>query len=273
MDRVMQSIANHINDYRYYNLCQPPPPPVKAIIVDHDRVHVYFYPIMRRPFADGIHRPIVNDFFIEWKDPKRSRWAGISTECDNLKGITFYLKHPKFKEKKTGLVDGHWHEYSFFHGLNQVYDIRVYAKNKSDDDIHPFTYTKLRLFEKAPSTHFEDILNTPPSMLNVLEDYLIGPEPKREWKKFPGHIARLCTYAREPNHVNPTSWVYYKPREGWVVDGYTFKDGEWQDVNLKNACEALIKNNQSDEVIFEILKLSHTPRFFWRYYVRERSKS
>ena len=261
MEQVLTTIANHINDYRYFHLNQPPPPAVKAMIVEHDRVHMYFYPIIRKMFADGLARPIINDFFIEWKNPKRARWTGISTGTDNLKGITFYLKHDDFKDKKTGLVDGHWHEYSFFHRLSEIYDVRVYAKNKSRGDIHPFTYAKLTLFEKPPSDTFENYQNTPPYLLNATRDYLITNTPKKAWKKFPGYIARLCTYERQSdNQVYPTSWIYYKPREGWQVDGYLFKNDEWYDQTLHNAYKALWTNKQNNTMIFEILKMSHIAR-------------
>ena len=261
MDQVLATIANHINDYRYYNLSQPPPPPVKAVIVEHDRVHIYFYPINRRSFSDGILRPVVNDFFIEWKDPKRSRWTGISTNTDNLKGITFYLKHDKFKDKKTGLVNNHWHEYTFFHHLDHIYDIRVYAKNKSEADINPYTYVKLRLYNEPPSKIFEACSNTPPDIINTFQDYLIGTNPKKEWKKFPNYIARLGTYSGpDLAHIHPTSWVFFLPRERWVVDGYEFRDGAWYDNTLLAARQVLEEKNQSTDIIYEILKTSHINR-------------
>ncbi len=250
---LAQQLLQFMHDYRYFERNQPPCPPVKKIVIEHDKITFDLAEIPRRSFADGTRRPIINEFRIEWKEPKRSRWHTICTNSDNLLGFTLYLKSDKYKDRQTGLVNGHWHEYAFFGRLNQEYDVRVYAMNKSDLNIEPYTFTKLCLFENPPCRRFEDYCNTPPEILSGSADYLIGPAPNKSWSGYANYISQL-------NGLNPVRWIFLKPRKGWRVDDYIFNGTSWVDIKINTSFDALIKKQQSNDIIYEILQQSHINR-------------
>lgn len=250
---MTQHVMQFIHDYNYFQRNQPPAPPLKEVVIDHDKITFQFAEIPRRSFADGTRRPIIDEYKIEWKKSKKSRWNTICTKSSNLLGFTLYLKHPKFKDRVTGLVDNHWHEYAFFRSFQEEFDVRVYAYNQSDKDIEPYTFVKLKLFEHPPCRSFEDYCNTPPEIVNYSTHYLIGQNPQKLWTN---HANKLC----QLTHIRPLSWTFVKPRKGWNIDGYLFDGEQWIDTNLQSAYNTLIQKNQSNDIIYQILQSSHLGR-------------
>lgn len=250
---MAQTILQFIHDYNYFQRNQPPAPFVKEVIIDVDRITFYLNEIPRRSFADGTRRPIINEYHIEWKDCKRSRWNTICTNTDNLTGFTFYLKDKKFKDRVTGLVNNHWYEYNFFRNYEEAYDIRVYARNKSDNNIEPYTYVNLKLFKNPPCNRFEDYCNTPPESQNNPRNYLIGNNPKGLWSEHKNKICQLTS-------IRPMIWTFVQPRIGWNIDGYVFNGEDWIDTKLNTAMNTLKLKNQTNDIIFEILQNSHLGR-------------
>lgn len=248
-----QHMMQFMRDYNYFQRNQPPTPPVKDITVHADRVVFNIAKIPRKSFADGTMRPIINEFRIEWKLSYRSRWNTICTNCDNLLGVTFYLQDHKFKNRVTGLVANHWHEYSFFHDSNELYDVRFYAINKSDMDIKPYTFVHLRLLENPPCRQIVDYCNTPPEIITRNGTYLVGNNPQKAWEGHENELCQLTTY-------NPNTWTFFKPREGWNVDGYLFQNNKWVDTHLQASINTLIHKNQPNDIIFTILYNSHLDR-------------
>lgn len=248
----MQWIRNHM-------FAQPPVVRFKSMVINKDNVIYEWHPIKQYQLSFVNQRvPHINEYRIDYKRSDDGiKWNHtICTGSSDIHRIIFY----KMKIDANGQYitippsyneNGTRHEYGVFRNDLDQYDIRIYGINYADPIYNYHTHTKLALYNPEVIEKIHAVCSTKPTSDFDNKYYIISSHHAVEdWEHMNNYITTSFM----------SGWIFFKPDEHTLVDGYRYRDGEWIDEKLMDTIRMLIDNNQYNDTIFEILKYDFISR-------------
>lgn len=250
--QAMQWLRNHM-------FAQPPVVRFKSMIINKDHVIYEWYPIKQHQLSFVDQRvPHISEYRIDYKKSDDGiKWDHtICTGSSNITRVIFY----KMKLDKNGqyltIPESYnqgdtRHEYGVFRNDLDQFDIRIYAVNYADPVYNYLTHTKLALYNPEVIEKIDAICSVKPTTDFHNKYYIISDnDASEEWENKKGYITTSFM----------SGWIFFKPEENILVDGYRYRNGKWVDEKLLETIGILIDKKQYNDTMFEILKYDFISR-------------
>lgn len=199
--------------------------------------------------------PQVLNTRIEYKKMVDSIWTQVKTNSDTTTSVCLYKKNPIHQFSQPHQVwEYFWNEYNAFEE-DVYYDVRFCYEN-NHEHVNWTTMSSVGIPSLPPSFQFCGFLKEDLDNPIINQCYLVVEHDNPKWKSFKNCLAMYSTNGRLEG------WIIYYPRKGWMIDNFYYNGNEWVDIKLKNTMTNLYKTFSSKDILFKVLNMGFSSRFF-----------
>lgn len=231
-------------------------PKFNSAIIHPDYLILYWNEIPRKQWGSIPYKiPYISNTLIEYKNMKDSIWHKTETNSDTTTALCLYKKNKIHNFSQSHQVDDFfWNEYNAL-DEDYYYDIRVCYKNHTERE-NWTTISSLGIPSLPPTHKFCGFLKE--KIQNPIQNqcYLIIDNETDDWKEYKNCLAMFHSGS------NINGWIIYYPRKGWKIDNFYFNGNEWIDIKLRDTMINLHKKITSKDILYKVLTLGFSSRFF-----------
>lgn len=231
-------------------------PTFTSAVVHPDYVIIYWKEIPRKHWGSFPYKiPQITNTKIEYKKMVDSNWTEVSTYSDTTTAICLYKKNPIHRFSQNHQVwDYFWNEYDSLE-KDIFYDVRICYENNHKTK-NWTTISSIGIPSFPPSFQFCGFLKDNITSPIPNQCYLVLKNETQNWKEFENCLAMYST------NRGVQGWVIYYPRKGWIIDNFVYDGKNWVDNQLKKSMKNLYKTMSSKDILFKVLKMGFSSRFF-----------